>query len=198
MIELGKIVNSVFNSITYLLIDKANRNLALVDCGDVEPIIEFAVSNNLNLTQIFITHTHFDHIYGLNGVLQHFSEAVIYTSANGKLGLYDTRLNLSLYNTDNNPFIFQHKNVSVLQEGDVIQFSNNFIHILSTPGHDWSCLSYQTGNMVFTGDSYIPGIKVSDRWPKSNREEAEKSLTRLIGLEKSGSIICPGHFVRRV
>lgn len=195
MIELGKIVNSVFNSITYLLIDKANRNLALVDCGDAEPIIEFAVLNNLNLTHIFITHTHFDHIYGLNDVLQHFSKAVIYTSANGKLGLYDTRLNLSQYSMEYKPFQLQCENVCTLQEGDQIQFADEKIQVLSTPGHDWSCLSYLVSSIIFTGDSYIPGINVVATWPKSNKIEAKNSLQKLKNLERLGFSICPGHII---
>ena len=41
-----------------------------------------------------------------------------------------------------------------------------------TPGHDWSCMTYYTDEIIFTGDSYIPNIKVITSFPKSNKEDA--------------------------
>lgn len=195
MMECKSIINSVFQSVTYFLIDKEREELALVDCGDAAPIIDFARQNGLNLNYIFLTHTHFDHIYGLNEVMEQYPQAAVYTSPKGILGLYDTRLNLSQYSMDHKPFRFQYENVCTLQEGDHIQFADEKIQVLSTPGHDWSCLSYLVSSIIFTGDSYIPGINVVTTWPKSNKIEAKDSLQRLKNLECLGFSICPGHII---
>lgn len=196
MMKRTSIINSVFQSVTYFLIEEERRELAIVDCGDAMPIIDFIRQNGLHLECILLTHSHFDHIYGLNEVLEQYPETTVYTSSKGKLGLCDTRLNLSQYSVEHKPFRLLYKdNVSVLQEGDCISFAGEQIRVISTPGHDWSCLSYIVDGMVFTGDSYISGINVVVSWPKSNKTEARTSLQRLKELEQSGLMICPGHAV---
>lgn len=196
MIKCTSIINSVFQSVTYFLIEEERRELAIVDCGDAMPIMDFIRQNGLHLECILLTHSHFDHIYGLNEVLEQYPEATVYTSSKGKLGLYDTRLNLSQYSVEHKPFRLLYKdNVCVLQEGDCISFADEQIRVVSTPGHDWSCLSYIVDGMIFTGDSYIPGINVVASWPKSNKIEARTSLQKLKELEQSGLMICPGHAI---
>ena len=64
--------------------------------------------------------------------------------------------------------------------------------VVETPGHDWSCLSYYTDQFVFTGDSYIPGIKVIASFPHSDKQLAAQSLEKLLRLTK-GRGVCPGH-----
>ena len=196
MMKCTSIINSVFQSITYFLIAEESKDLVIVDCGDAMPIIDFIQQNGLHLKCILLTHSHFDHIYGLNEVLEQYPKTMVYTSCKGNLGLYDTRLNLSQYSVEHEPFRLLYKdNVCILQEDDCISFAGDQIRVVSTPGHDWSCLSYIVDGMVFTGDSYIPGINVVASWPKSNKTEARTSLQRLKELERSGLMICPGHAI---
>ncbi|MCB6651666.1 MBL fold metallo-hydrolase, partial [Bacteroides salyersiae] len=48
-------------------------------------------------------------------------------------------------------------------------------------------------NYLFTGDSYIPNVKLVTNLPRSNKEKAKKSLERILGLIKDDTIVCPGH-----
>ena len=61
-----------------------------------------------------------------------------------------------------------------------------------TPGHDWSCMSYYTNDVIFTGDSYIPNTKVVTSFPKSNKIEAQISLDKILDLSKTRHVY-PGH-----
>lgn len=45
---------------------------------------------------------------------------------------------------------------------------------------------------MFTGDAYIPGVKVVTKLPKGNRKLAAESIERIESLAK-GKNICPGH-----
>ena len=83
--------------------------------------------------------------------------------------------------------------VEVLEEGDeVLLFPNVVLKAIYTSGHDWSCLSYYTDEVIFTGDSYIPNIKVITSFPKSDRDEAKVSLNRILDLAKTRDVY-PGH-----
>ena len=84
MIEIVRIVNSVFESNTYLAISRNYGLCFLIDCGDPIPIIENINNRGLPLKGIFITHSHFDHIYGLDSIIDEYPETPIYISAFGK------------------------------------------------------------------------------------------------------------------
>ena len=55
MIEIVRIVNSVFESNTYLAISRNCDLCFLIDCGDPAPIIENINNRGLHLKGIFIT-----------------------------------------------------------------------------------------------------------------------------------------------
>lgn len=187
--HIARIVNSVFTSNTFVLTDGNSQDCWLVDVGDIEPILQEV--GNRRVKGVFLTHTHYDHIYGINKLVKHFPECVVYTSQHGKEGLYSDKLNFSRYHGD--PIIFQGKTIVVLKEGEeILLFSNVKMKAIYTPGHDWSCMSYYTDEVIFTGDSYIPNIKVITTFPKSNKTEAQVSMERILGLCKNRDVY-PGH-----
>ena len=64
--NISQHINSIFNSNTYLIEDKAYDYCWLIDIGDTDYLID----KSLNIKGIFITHSHFDHIYGINEILE--------------------------------------------------------------------------------------------------------------------------------
>lgn len=179
-------INSIFNSNTYILEDKSCDYCWLIDIGDAEPFLD-----KDNIKGIFLTHTHFDHIYGINKIIEKFPDCTIYTSKSGSESLYSDKLNLSKYHES--PLIFKGDNVRILNENDKIElFPNIFLEVKETPGHCPSCLTYYTDNYIFTGDSYIPNIKVVTNLPKGNKVQAQESVENI--KKNIGSrTICPGH-----
>lgn len=186
---ITRIQNSVLNSNAFILWEEQCADCWLVDVGDIEPILK--VVGERTVKGVFITHTHYDHIYGINRLVKHFPECVVYTSEHGKEGLFSSKLNFSKYHDD--PLTFQGKHVDVLKESDEVSlFPYVTLKAMATPGHDWSCMSYYNDDLIFTGDSYIPNIKVITSMPKSNKEEAKVSLDRILELAKTRDVY-PGH-----
>ena len=187
--HIARIVNSVFTSNTFVLTDGNSQDCWLVDVGDIEPILE--IVGHREVKGVFVTHTHYDHIYGVNQLVERFPECIVYTSQRGKEGLFSDKLNFSRYH--DNPMVFGGKYVKVLEEGvEIPLFPNTMLKAIYTPGHDWSCMSYYTDEAIFTGDSYIPGIEVIASFPKSNKTEAQVSMERILGLCKNRDVY-PGH-----
>lgn len=187
--QVIRIVNSVFTSNTFVLTAEGSQDCWLVDVGDIEPI--WKAIGERQVRGVFLTHTHYDHIYGINRLVERFPECIIYTSQHGKEGLFSDKLNFSRYHDD--PIIFQGQHVKVLEEGDeVFLFPQIILKTIYTPGHDWSCMSYYTDKLIFTGDSYIPNIKVVTSFPKSNKTEAQISLDMILELCKTRDVY-PGH-----
>ena len=192
MLEVVQLINSIYESITYLVIDNNSKICFLIDCGDSDLITHEIHKRGLFLKGIFITHSHFDHIYGLNYIMNEYPKIPVYTSAFGKKGLCSDKLNLSRYHL--HPYIFQYCNtIKVLNEADIANFcTNSKIEIFMTPGHDKSCLTYKIDNNLFTGDSFIPNIKVITLFPNSNKVDAEVSKLRILSLSKDCNLY-PGH-----
>lgn len=194
MIKVHTIVNTILRSCTYILHNE-DKYVYLIDCGDIEPILSFIKINNKVIKGIFLTHCHYDHIYGINQITNMFPDTIIYASAETIVGLKDSRINLSKYNGE--PMILSEdaiaKEISKLSD---IQIFNKKIIIIETPGHDTGCLSYLIGNMLFTGDSYIPNIPVFTKWKRSDKIVATKTENRLKEFLKNNKLsLYSGHLI---
>ena len=184
------IVNRIFNSITYILPTGNEKDCWLADCGDVEKVIE----QGWNVLGVLLTHAHCDHIYGLNKLLEIFPSAKVYTNEAGLEGLLNPKVNFSRYHEDVDDFVLSKPENGVLvKEGDTICLSDDVsFDVIETPGHEPSCVCYMNDECIFTGDAYIPGIKVVTSFPRSNKTQAAASETRIKELAK-GKIIYAGH-----
>lgn len=192
MLMIDHIVNSIFNSITYILPTGNQRDCWLVDCGDVERVIE----QGWNVMGVLLTHSHTDHIYGLNKLIDAFPDALVYTNAEGAMGLQNPKWNFSRYHEDVEDFVIAYpENVKVVEQEGVLYLGDMQVEVLFVPGHEPSCLAFRIGNNLYTGDAYIPGVKVVTTFPRSKKQQAAESLARLQELERSGLKIMPGHWI---
>lgn len=184
-----KIVNSVFSSNTFVLTSLGSNYCWIVDIGDIRPIISYIQGQSVR--GVFVTHTHYDHIYGLPALLKRFPDCLVYTSPDGMEGLASDKFNFSRYH--GNPIVYDGPNVRILEDGDIVEiFEGVELHAMMTPGHDKSCVTYYTEDSVFTGDSCIPGFDVVTTFPRSNKEDSKNSLGKIHELLKTRTIY-PGH-----
>lgn len=187
------IVNHIFNSITYILPVGELNYCYLVDCGDVENVIE----HGWCVRGVLLTHCHCDHIYGLNKLLEVFPKAVIYTNDDGRDGLQNPKWNFSRYHEDLSDFRLEHpENVRVIDKECILELECALTaEAFFVPGHDPSCIAYRIGDSLYTGDAYIPGVQPVTSFPRSDKNLACESLSRLQAMEKSGLIVRPGHWI---
>ena len=163
-----------------------------MDCGDLRPLLPLLYGKQLK--GVLLTHAHFDHIYGLNELLRLYPDTLVITNQMGMDALLDAKKNMSFYHET--PFVFEYPdNIRIVNDGDEIELSENLkTKIVATPGHHPSCLTYVIGDAIFTGDSYIPGVKVVTNLPKGNKKQAQESLAKISELSR-GRTIYPGHLV---
>lgn len=188
--NIYRVINSVFTSNTYILKEDDNA-VFLIDIGDIQPIIDFLDSEKWFIKSVFLTHTHYDHIYGIRELIKSYPDCIVYTSHYGKEALGSDSLNFSRYYNDS--IMLNGNGIRVLHEGDkVVLTTDLFMEVLETPGHDKSCLTYKLRDNIFSGDSYIPGLKVIASFPNSDKDDAEISKERIIKLSE-GLNLYPGH-----
>lgn len=192
MLVVKQIVNSIFASNTYLLYKYYDLKLEcwLIDIGDIQKVI-INLPDKAIVKGLFITHTHFDHIYGINELVKIFPECKVYTSKYGVEAIYSDKKNFSLYHES--PILYNGNIPIILSEGGMIDlFDDEKMYVYETPGHCPSCLTYVVDKYIFTGDSYIPNIPVVSKLPLGNKKLARESEIRIKFLARN-RIVCAGH-----
>jgi len=130
-LELGPMENFV-----YLIEDVTSRRCAVVDpAWQVDQILATANQYDLNITDILLTHSHHDHINGIEELLNH---------ANAEVHLLKPEYEF-----------WQHEleKPSLHHGGDELELGTTAIKILHTPGHTPGSACYQLGNEIITGDT---------------------------------------------
>lgn len=194
-LTIRQVVNSVYNSNSYILShsDGEGKEVWIIDMGDTDRIIE-ALPSGAIVKGVFLTHTHYDHIYGLNAFIAQYPHIHLYTNAAGKKALLSPMLNYSRYHLEAPDFIYNDPdNITVIEDGESIAlFDDVSIKVIATPGHDASCLTYIVGDYVFSGDSFIPGVCTRATFRLSDKDAVTDSENRIKELA-SGKTLCPGH-----
>ena len=187
-ISIKRHVNSIYTSCTWVL-----DGWWLVDCGDVEPLLPLLDGEHVR--GVLLTHGHFDHIYGLNDLCRRFPDVRVYCSAWAREQLLNAKLNLSYYHET--PFVFDYpERIIVVDDGARIDLGNgNMVTAVATPGHTPGCITWMTDDALFTGDAYIPDVKVVTNLPHGDKQQAMRSLELIRTLADEGRSIYSGHDV---
>ena len=129
--ELGPMENFI-----YLIQDLKTNRAAVVDpAWDVPTILTRAAQLGVSITDILLTHSHHDHINGIEQVLAKF----------------DAQLHLSKAEAE---FWGKHLDLPTLHHGgDIIKLGDTKIQLLHTPGHTPGSACYHLGDDLITGDT---------------------------------------------
>lgn len=191
MLKVESAVGKVMNSIVYALSDGICNDYYLIDIGDFDTA-KSLLPKEANVRGVFITHGHHDHIFGLNKLKEAFPNCDVFASEECAKMLASSKLNLSMYLEM--PMEYTGE-VTILHDGDTIPLLDGInLTAIATPGHNPSCLCFEVENYLFTGDSYIPGVKVVSNLPNGNKRQTWESVAKILELG-NGRMICPGHVV---
>ena len=197
MIEVHDITNSIFTSKTYILSKQGEDKAWLVDIGDIDPVLSYLDERHLYMEGVFLTHAHFDHIYGLEALIERFPECKVYVCKYAKQALASEKLNMSKYH--GTPINFISDNILVVKEGDTMSIFDGEPEMVfyETPGHNPGCVTMVLGDKIFTGDAYIPGVGANTHLPRADKSLAKVSLERIMKLAE-GKTVLSGHYIQEV
>jgi hydroxyacylglutathione hydrolase len=158
----------------YLVWDEVTREAALFDTGwNADEVLKVVADEQLQLKHVFITHTHVDHMAGLQQVRAAFPILHLHTDARSAPP--------------------QHKN----RRNDCLHLGSLRITNRETPGHAEDGVTYIVGNwsedaphMAIVGDTIFAG---SMGGAPQHGELAKQKIREQIFSLPAGTLICPGH-----
>ena len=163
-----EIINQLKDNYSFVLYNDTLKS-CVIDPADSNPILNFALENNLTIEDIFITHHHKDHTSGVKGILNAFPEVNIHSPS---AQIENTRF--------------------VLRDGDEVNSCLNTFRIIKTPGHTLDHIIYYDENngVLFCGDTLFR--LGCGRVFEGTLNEMFNSLKKINELDKNTIIYC-GH-----
>lgn len=192
-LQVEKITNLPIESNSYVIFNKNKSGCVIIDPGskDSYELFDFLQSNSLNPEIIFLTHEHFDHIWGVEKLAKYF-KFEIYLSENCSKSISNSKKNLSIF-FDKIGFEILNPFLNILKDKAVIHWDEFEFHIWETHGHSNSGICIWVKDMLFTGDTIIPNVKTVLKLPTSDKNQLMVSLNRVISRVKYPFTIYPGH-----
>ena len=167
-----------------------NKNCIVIDPASDGDIICSEISKNqLELTAIFLTHGHFDHIYAIPYLIEKYPEARVYVHKDEEKYLKDTSLNLSPMFGEN--FVYTGT-VKCLTDGDIVTECGLEFSVMHTPGHTEGSVCYIAEDSIFSGDTLFASTVGRTDFPLGSFPTLLSSLKKLKALEKDYNVY-PGH-----
>ena len=179
-----------YQNFIYLILDWQSKRAAVVDPQkDLNPWLAPLQANGFELTDILLTHTHFDHIAGVPDLLARFEKLRVFAHPLDQLRL-KTQGSHPAYSG-------RWKNAN---DGDDFKLGNLTVEIMHTPGHSAGECSYylpadpqsRQPAYLFTGDTvFIRDCGRTDL-ETGSVEEMFESLRKIARLNPS-TVLLPGH-----
>jgi glyoxylase-like metal-dependent hydrolase (beta-lactamase superfamily II) len=175
---------------TYLLIYK--KKCIAIDPGfNGEALQEYIELNDLTLTDVFLTHGHYDHIRDIR-ILAKKWDFNLYIHELDQAMLYDDKLNYAVY--FNGSFrIKSDQKITLLHDGDLISHGTSHFKVWHTPGHTQGSLCLEYLNMIFTGDTLFCGDLGRTDLMGGSQKAMNQSIIRLFRGISNDLIVYPGH-----
>lgn len=182
--KIRKFVEGPVMTNMYVASDDKNDGF-IVDCAyPSKRVEEYIKENKINIKFIIQTHTHFDHVLGLE-YFKNLYKVDVYASEDAKEIANDKDYNLA-YSFDLNVPIDKY-----LKDGEI--FSEYNIMAIKTPGHTIDSMSYKIGDIIFSGDTLFRLSIGRTDFPGGSYPQIIDSIKNKLAGFKPDTKIYPGH-----
>lgn len=169
--------------------DKSKESVVIDPGGDFEEIKKYLDKLKLEVKYIILTHGHFDHTGALSQLKKATgAEILIHSADAGMLSQID----------QDQPFFLESGTATcsadrTLKDGDKIQFGDNVIEVLHTPGHTPGGISLFIDKVIFTGDTLFCGSVGRTDLPGGSSKKLMDSIKTKLLSKYDDYVIYPGH-----
>jgi hydroxyacylglutathione hydrolase len=189
MVEIHTLVVGRLQTNCYIL--QSGREALIVDPGDeAERILMFIKDIKTAPARIVATHTHFDHVLGVDGVRQA-------TKAPFQIHADDLPMLQSMQSRVRQIMGFEvpppPRIDAFLKEGDLLKVGGETIRVLHTPGHSPGSISLSGDGYVLTGDALFNQSIGRTDLPGGDLKILARSIKERLFKLDDNTKVYPGH-----
>jgi glyoxylase-like metal-dependent hydrolase (beta-lactamase superfamily II) len=179
----------------YFLINKETKEILIVDPGAGEKhLAKYIRDNGYEPVAILLTHGHFDHADGIEGLKEELSEFTlpVYTYEGEAATLDDPNINLSGGFTG----VTKHYHADVfLQDHEKVTLGGFTVECLFTPGHTpGSCCFYLAEEKIlFSGDTLFANSIGRTDFPGGSMSDLVRGAKEQLFVLPDNVVVLPGH-----
>ncbi|MCC8117437.1 MAG: MBL fold metallo-hydrolase [Bacteroidales bacterium] len=197
MLRVKQFRFSLFGVNTYLAIDEATCDAAVIDPAMADPdeqkrFDDYVAANHLKLIEVINTHLHLDHCFGENYVVDKYGVPVAANISDAPLAadIDAQRAKFGLPPSGDKI----HIDVE-LKDGDIIKIGESELLVIHVPGHSPGgiALYYPQGNLLFSGDSLFQGSIGRTDLQGGDYNQLISSLKNKILTLPDRTTVLPGH-----
>lgn len=175
----------------YLVTNTDSRECVLVDPAVYYPEITGQIRRGgLTLRAVLLTHGHFDHIMGIDGVLKEF-DVPVYAHKEEQALLEDASMNASAdYGRS-----YTYAGASYVEDGQVLELAGIRFQVLYTPGHTIGgcCYYVEEEHVLFSGDTLFQASVGRSDFPTGDGRQLVDSIQKKLMVLPEDTAVYPGH-----
>ncbi len=174
----------------YILADEETGNAAVIDAPDrADTILAFLKERGYTLTDIILTHGHFDHMLALKELKEN-TDATLSVHENGVAFLQDSKNNLCHYVgktwTPVEPDV-------LLRDGDILTLGGKEFRVIHTPGHTADCICLYGEGILLAGDTLFQRSVGRTDHPTGSLQQEVESIQKKLMILPDETVVYPGH-----
>ena len=190
-LKINCVVTGALETNCYIVQNEPSKAAFVIDPGDASEELAEAV-HGLQVEDILLTHSHFDHIGGVAWLVGLTSARLwIHEAESG--WLTDARRNLSGLFMESGAIITAPAATNIMKGDTTLQLLGTEIAAFHTPGHTPGHMIYSLGKTLFTGDLVFQGATGRTDFPGGSHTTLLNSLRRVILPLPDEVRILPGH-----
>lgn len=182
---------------TYVLYDETGE-CVIIDAAcffpnEQQELLSFISDNNLVVKHLLNTHLHFDHVFGVNFIEEHFDVKMKAHKADEFL-LATMQQQMAMFGFPANGNIIPTVG-EYINENDIIEFGNQKLSIMSVPGHSPGSVVFynKEKDLVVSGDVLFNGSIGRTDLPQGDHNLLIDGIkTKLLVLPED-TVVYPGH-----
>lgn len=190
-----KHLNQIARENSYIL--ENDKAFIVIDPGsDTDAIIEKIKETDKPVAAILLTHTHYDHIMGVDMLREAFNNPKVYVSKNEAPWLGQPQYNLS--------GLSRHSDIDdvIISPADILfedyaeyHISDFNFKVVPTPGHSFGGVSFifDQDEIVFSGDALFKETVGRTDLPTSNFDDLISGIKTNLFTPPNHYTVCPGH-----
>lgn len=190
--KIEKFVLGPVGTNCYIVQNEEKKECFIVDPGACPPeFVSHIRKSGLTVKAVLLTHGHFDHIMGLDGLLKEFAVPVYVCGEEREL-IENAQLNSSLLMLGQ---AYSFSGAEYISDGDVLFPAGIRVHVIFTPGHTAGgcCYYLPEERVLFSGDTLFHASVGRTDLPTGSSSQLVHSVREKLFILPDDTKVCPGH-----